>query len=85
MATKSAKKKKIKYRTISFKVTSKQKSIIDDYCQSHNLGTIQLLKLALKEYLERNVSTQYGNDELIVDENQLSIFDVIRELGSKEG
>lgn len=85
MAIKSAKKKKIKYRPISFKVTAKQKSIIDGYCHSHKLGTIQLLKLALKEYLERNVSTQYGTDELIVNENQLSIFDVIRELGSKEG
>ena len=84
MATKNAKKKKTKYRQISFKVTDKQKSIIDDYCHMHDLGTVQLLKLALKEYLERNVSSQYGNDEMIISENQLTIFDIIRELESEE-
>jgi hypothetical protein len=84
MATKSAKNKKMKYRPISFKITEKQKSMIDEYCHTHHLGTVQLLKLALKEYLERNISTQYSADELIVSENQLSIFDIIRELESEE-
>ncbi len=84
MATNIAKKKKIKYRPISFKVTERQKSIIDAYCQMHGLGTVQLLKLALKEYLEQHVSSHYGNDELVISENQLTIFDIIRELESDE-
>jgi len=84
MATKTAKKKKIRYRKISFKVTERQKSIIDDYCHLHDLGTIKLLKLALKEYLERNIPSQYSNDEIVISENQLTIFDIIRELDSEE-
>ncbi len=84
MAAKNATKKRIKYRPISFKVTTKQKLVIDKYCHSHNIGTVQLLKLALKEYLERNISMQYGPEDLFVSENQLSIFDIIEELESEE-
>lgn len=84
MIPKSAQKKKMKYRPISFKVTVRQKSLIDAYCRSHKLGTVQLLKLALKEYLERNMTTPFLSEELTISENQLTIFDIIKELESEE-
>ena len=80
MGTKKIKKKKIKYRSILFKVTDKQKQIIDDYCRKNGLGTVQLFKLAMREFIERNASFESNNGDYILSENQLTIFDVISEL-----
>jgi peptide methionine sulfoxide reductase MsrA len=80
MGAKKFKKKKIKYRSIIFKVTDKQKQIIDDYCKKNGLGTVQLFKLAMREFIERNASYVSDNGDYTMSENQLSIFDVISEL-----
>jgi len=80
MGTKNIKKKKIKYRSIFFKVTAKQKQIIDDYCKKNSLGTVQLFKLALREYIERNAIIEQLSNDCPINEKQLTIFDVISEL-----
>lgn len=80
MPTSKIKKKKIKYRSIFFKVSDKQKQIIDDYCKQNNLGTVQFLKLALREYIERNETIEQNEGFCPINENQLTIFDVINEL-----
>ena len=80
MGAKKVKKKKIKYRSILFKVTDKQKLIIDDYCKKNGLGTVQLFKLAMREYIERNATLKYSADTYGLNENQLTIFDVINEI-----
>ena len=80
MGINNIKKKKIKYRTIIFKVTDKQKQIIDDYCKKNSLGTVQLFKLALREYIERNAMVELNSVDCSISENQLTIFDVISEL-----
>lgn len=80
MVTKKIKKKKIKYRSILFKVTDKQKKTIDDYCKKNGLGTVQLFKLALRDYIERNATLKQAADSYSLSENQLTIFDVISEL-----
>jgi hypothetical protein len=80
MGTKKIKKKKIKYRSILFKVTDKQKQIIDDYCKKNGLGTVQLFKMAMREFIERNSSIESNNGDYTLSENQLTIFDVISEL-----
>lgn len=80
MGTKKIKKKKIKYRSILFKVTDKQKQIIDNYCKKNGLGTVQLFKLALRDFIERNATFEQPSGAYTLSENQLTIFDVISEL-----
>lgn len=80
MGTKNIKKKKIKYRSIIFKVSDKQKQIIDAYCRKNCLGTVQLFKLALREYIEKNTMQEQDIAYCPISENQLTIFDVISEL-----
>ena len=84
MGTKKIKKKKIKYRSILFKVTDKQKQIIDDYCSKNGLGTVQLFKLAMREFIERNATYDSNNGDYTLSENQLTIFDVISELEKED-
>jgi len=80
MVTKKIKKKKIKYRSILFKVTDKQKQVIDDYCKKNGLGTVQLFKLAMRDFIERNASQGQHGEAYSISENQLTIFDVISEI-----
>ena len=80
MGTKKVKKKKIKYRSILFKVSDKQKQVIDDYCKKNGLGTVQLFKLALRDFIERNATIAPNTEEYSLSENQLTIFDVINEI-----
>lgn len=84
MVTKNIKKKKIKNRSIIFKVSEKQKQIIDDYCRKNRLGTVQLFKLALQEYIERNAMMEQEVAYIPISENQLTIFDVISELEQED-
>jgi hypothetical protein len=82
MGTKKIKKKKIKYRSILFKVTDKQKQVIDDYCKKNGLGTVQLFKLAMRDFIGRNASLIPHGESYSTSENQLTIFDVISEIES---
>ena len=84
MGIKIVKREKIKYRSILFKVTDKQKQIIDDYCKKNGLGTVQLFKLAMRDFIQRNASFEQQTGDFVLSENQLTIFDVIREV-EKEG
>ena len=80
MGTKNIKKKKIKYRSILFKVTDKQKQIIDNYCKKNGLSTVQLFKLAMRDFIERNATFELPAGDYTLSENQLTIFDIISEL-----
>ena len=80
MGIKKIKNKKIKYRSIIFKVSDKQKRVIDDYCKKNSLGTVQLFKLAVREYIEKNAIQEHEVAYSPISENQLTIFDVISEL-----
>lgn len=80
MGTKKIKKKRVKYSSILFKVTSKQKKNIDDYCKKNSLGTVQLFKLALRDFIERNSTFESRTADNTISENQLTIFDVISEV-----
>jgi hypothetical protein len=84
MGTKKSKKKKIKYRSILFKVTDNQKQIIDDYCRKNGLGTVQFFKLAMREFIERNATYESNNGDYTLSENQLTIFDIISELEKED-
>lgn len=74
MATK--KKKKVRYKKYIFKLSFKQKELIDKFCRINKTTPNKLIRKAIKEFLSRNVSI---NDDYYISENQLSIFDEIDE------
>jgi hypothetical protein len=72
---KSKKKhKKIKYKTYSFKLSEKQKIIIDKFCKVKKTSPNKLFKQAIKHYLANYISTM--PDEDYITENQLQLFDI---------
>ncbi|NTW32648.1 MAG: hypothetical protein HGB12_08500 [Bacteroidetes bacterium] len=66
------KDRKIKTKKVTFRLSLKQKKIIDRYCISHNLTNNKLIKSALKEYMLRHFNLP---DEEYISENQLNLFD----------
>lgn len=72
--------KKIKYKRINFKLSEKQKAIIDRYCKVHKTTPNKLFKKAIKEYLLRNANME--EDNYYISENQLQLFDFEEEENS---
>ena len=66
------KKKKVRYKKYVFKLSFKQKELIDKFCNIHKTTPNKLIRRSVKEFLARNVSPA---DEYFVSENQLTIFD----------
>jgi len=66
------KTKKIKTKKLTFRLSLKQKKIIDMYCAAHNLTNNKLIKCALKEYMLLHYDLP---DEEYISENQLNLFD----------
>ena len=69
---KPAKKKKIRFRKISMKITDQQKRKIDRYCTFHGTTLNKLFKVAIAEYIE-NHGGEVAEDEP-VSKNQLKLF-----------
>ena len=67
------KRPKIKYRKLQFKISDKQKKMLELYCRAHKLTLNKLTRKAIKEYLDRHYDIPTDN---IVSENQMSIFDL---------
>ena len=70
------KKKKVRYKKYVFKLSFKQKELIDKFCEIHKTTPNKLIRRSIKEFLSSNVSP---DDEYYISENQLSIFDEIDE------
>lgn len=66
------KKGKIKTKKVVFRLSLRQKKIIDRYCVSQNLTTNKLIKNALKEYMVNHYNLE---DDDFISENQLKLFD----------
>jgi len=66
-------KRKVRYTTISFKLTSKQKKSLVNYCKARQTTPTKLIKKSIKRYIngfDKNVPEEY-----YVTENQLDLFD----------
>ena len=74
--------KKIKYKKVLFKLSEKQKSIIDRYCIAKRTTPNKMIKTAIKEYIMRNASLP--DDEYYISENQLQLFDFDDEVDNNE-
>lgn len=67
-------KKKVRFKKYVFKLSFKQKELIDKFCKIHKTTPNKLIRKSVKEFLVRNVS---ANNDYYISENQLSIFDEI--------
>jgi hypothetical protein len=68
-------RKKIKYKSISLKVSANQYNNLQRYCAKHDLTPNKVFKKALRVYLER-FGPAIDNHTVKVSEKQLTIFDV---------
>ena len=69
---KKRKTRKFKTKKVIFRLSLRQKKIIDRYCIAHNLTNNKLIKRALKEYMLNHYDLP---DEEYISENQLKLFD----------
>ncbi|HRY32336.1 MAG TPA: hypothetical protein P5531_05160 [Bacteroidales bacterium] len=65
--------RKLKYRKVSFKLTEKQKKLVDRYCKARKTTPTKMMKAAIRDYLSRYSGTLA--DEDYISENQLKLFD----------
>ena len=72
MITAKRKKKIRKTKKIIFKLSLRQKKILDRYCIVHNITNNKLIKQALKEYMLRYYDFP---DIENISQNQLKLFD----------
>ncbi|MEI6765133.1 MAG: hypothetical protein WCM76_05785 [Bacteroidota bacterium] len=70
---KKKKVKKIKYKKVAFKLSEKQKSVIDRFCKVNNTSPNKMIKSAIREYLGKYADTMPQDD--YISENQLQLFD----------
>jgi hypothetical protein len=71
------KKKKIKYKKFAFKLSEKQKSIIDRFCRAKKISHNKMIKSAIKDYIRKFADSLPEED--FISENQLTLFDVEEE------
>jgi hypothetical protein len=64
--------RKIKTKKITFRLSLRQKMIVDKYCNAYDLTTNKFIKKAMKEYLLKNYDL---DDDSYVSKNQLTLFD----------
>ncbi|MBI9039612.1 MAG: hypothetical protein JEY97_15895 [Bacteroidales bacterium] len=69
---KKKKKKAIKYKSISFKLSSTQKKSLENYCKARKTTPTKLMKKLLKPFLQ-NYSEKVP-EEYHVSERQLEMF-----------
>jgi hypothetical protein len=69
---KKKRKKTIKYKSVTFKISSTQKKSLENYCKARKTTPTKLLKKLLKPFLQ-NYSEKVP-DEYHVSERQLDLF-----------
>ncbi len=72
MAARKKKRKKVKYREISFRLTAKQKKSLQNYCRARKTTPTKLIKKMIRPYI-----SNYADDvpdEFYITENQLDLF-----------
>lgn len=81
MVLKKKKKRKISTKKIIFRLSLRQKRMLDRYCKTHDISANKLIKTAIKEYMVLHFDLP---DETIISKNQLNIFDIIDEEENNE-
>ena len=76
-AVRKKKKRKIKYKKFEFKLSEKQKKIIDKFCHAKKVSPNKMMKTAIRDYITRFAGSLPEED--YISENQLKLFDVEEE------
>ncbi len=66
-------RKKVRYTTISIKLTKRQKKSLENYCRARKTTPVKLIKKSIKRYI--NGFDKQVPEEYYVTENQLGLFD----------
>ncbi|MBC8485308.1 MAG: hypothetical protein H8D45_04630 [Bacteroidetes bacterium] len=66
-------RKKIRYKKITFKLSAKQKKSFENYCKARKTTPTKLIKKLISRYI--NGFDKQVPDEYYVTENQLGLFD----------
>ncbi|HLO92642.1 MAG TPA: hypothetical protein VK172_15865 [Lentimicrobium sp.] len=77
------KRRRVRFRNITFKFTVQQKRRVDAYCNRHGTTPIRLYKKAIMHYLANN---GFGDDYHLQHEpakNQMTIFDLLNQVESQ--
>lgn len=75
MAPKKRKRKSLKFRQVSFKLTVGQKAALDRYCRIHNTTAVRFIRALVMNKVERYRPESYPVS--VVTENQLDLFNEI--------
>ena len=70
---KRKKRKKVKFKTVTFKLSARQKRSLKNYCEARKTTPNKLIKKAIRRYIEfysREVPTEF-----FVTEKQLDLFE----------
>lgn len=71
------KRRKVRFRNITFKFTVQQKRRVDAYCKKYDTTPIRLYKRAIMYYLANNGYGENYHMEPEPARNQMTIFDLI--------
>jgi hypothetical protein len=69
------KRKKIKYRVIKIKLTSRQKKSLDNFCKSRKTTPNKLIKKSIRHFLENYHGLEVPDHEK-VKIKQLDLFEI---------
>ena len=75
------KRKKIRYSPIAFKLSSKQKKSLVNYCKARKTTPTKLIKKSIKRYI--NGFDKSVPEEYYATENQLELFEEQEETNKK--
>ncbi len=70
---KREKRKKVKFKTVAFKLSARQKRSLLNYCEARKTTPNKLIKKAIRRYIEFYASEVPA--EYFVTENQLALFE----------
>lgn len=74
---KKKRKRKIKYKKFEFKLSEKQKRLIDKFCHAKKVSPNKMIKTAIRDYISKFADSLPEED--YISENQLQLFDVEEE------
>ncbi|HNW90114.1 MAG TPA: hypothetical protein PKN48_10660 [Bacteroidales bacterium] len=74
---KKKRKRKIKYKKFEFKLSEKQKKLIDKFCHAKKVSPNKMIKTAIRDYISKFADSLPEED--YISENQLKLFDVEEE------
>jgi hypothetical protein len=79
---KKKKAKRVKYYKAEFKIPESTKKRLKGFCSKHETTENKIFRRALREFLDKN-HFHHEHFDLQVAANQMSIFDLLEDTGSK--